>query len=96
MDCDPDLYRMAGQIDNYYWSEENITTLCTPSCIDNSSTWVGNVGDACVGQTYNVASKLVPVDSVALRFVEGITMACLKSEYISERHLLESQSDLTR
>ncbi|KAI1458827.1 hypothetical protein F4805DRAFT_114666 [Annulohypoxylon moriforme] len=78
--CDPDLYRMAGQIDKYYWSKENITTLCTDDCIDDSSTWVENVGDACVGQTYNVASKLAPVDSVAVRYVEGITMACLKSD----------------
>ncbi|KAH7360209.1 hypothetical protein BKA65DRAFT_576795 [Rhexocercosporidium sp. MPI-PUGE-AT-0058] len=80
LNCDPDLYRMAGQIDNYYWSEDNITALCTSSCIDDSSTWVGNVGDACLGQTFNAAGKLVPVDSVALRFVEGITMACLKSD----------------
>ncbi|KAI2464655.1 hypothetical protein F4781DRAFT_436189 [Annulohypoxylon bovei var. microspora] len=80
LNCDPDLYRMAGQIDQYYWSEDNITALCTPDCVDDSSTWVGNVGDACVGQTYNVAGKLAPVDSVALRYVEGITMACLKSD----------------
>ncbi|KAI0888396.1 uncharacterized protein GGS22DRAFT_155744 [Annulohypoxylon maeteangense] len=78
--CDPDLYRMAGQIDKYFWSIDNITTLCTDDCVDDSSTWVENVGDACVGQTYNVASKLVPVDSVAVRYVEGITMACLKSD----------------
>ncbi|KAI1109681.1 hypothetical protein F5Y14DRAFT_444510 [Nemania sp. NC0429] len=77
--CDSDLYRMAGQPDNYYWSEENVTSLCTSDCVDDSSTWVGQVGDACVGQTFNVGGKLVPVDSVALRYVEGITMTCLKS-----------------
>lgn len=71
---------MAGQLDNYYWSEENITSLCTSDCVDDSSTWVGQVGDACIGQTFNVGGRLVPVDSVALRYVEGITMACLKSK----------------
>ncbi|KFY96630.1 hypothetical protein V500_02364 [Pseudogymnoascus sp. VKM F-4518 (FW-2643)] len=90
LDCDPDLYRMAGQIDNYYWSKDNITTLCTPTCIDNSSTWVSNVGDACIGQTYNAASKLVPVDSVALRYVEGITMACLKSDNLPFNYTSDS------
>ncbi|TGJ83729.1 hypothetical protein E0Z10_g5023 [Xylaria hypoxylon] len=78
--CDSDLYRMAGQIDNYFWSMENITSLCTSACVDDSSTWVGSVGDACGGQTFSVGGKLVPVDSVALRYVEGITMACLKSD----------------
>jgi hypothetical protein len=73
---------MAGQIDNYFWSVENVTSLCTSDCVDDTSTWVGNVGDACVGQTFSVGGKLVPVDSVALRYVEGITMACLKSEYV--------------
>lgn len=74
---------MAGQIDNYYWSEDNITALCTSSCIDDSSTWIGNVFNACTGQTYNAGGKLVDVDSVAVRYVEGITLACLKSEYVS-------------
>lgn len=73
---------MAGQIDNYLWSEDNITALCTSDCIADSSTWVANVEEACLGQTYSVASKLVPVDTVAFRYVEGITLACLKSKYV--------------
>ncbi|KAL5315967.1 hypothetical protein ACEPPN_016841 [Leptodophora sp. 'Broadleaf-Isolate-01'] len=77
--CDSTLYRMAGQLDMYYWSEDNLTALCTESCLSDSSSWVGNVGDACVGQTYNVGGKLAPVDTVALRYVEGVTMACLLS-----------------
>jgi len=79
-ECDPTLYRMAGQTDKYFWSEDNLTSGCTESCLSNSSTWVGNVGDACEGETYNVGGKLAPVDTVALRFVEGVTMACLLSE----------------
>lgn len=78
--CDSTLYRMAGQLDMYYWSEDNLTALCTESCLSDSSSWVGNVGDACVGQTYNVGGKLAPVDTVALRYVEGVTMACLLSK----------------
>jgi hypothetical protein len=96
LNCDPDLYRMVGQIDNYLWSEDNVTTLCTPDCISDSSDWVANVEDVCLGQTYNVASKLVPVDTVAFRYVEGITLACLKSEYVYKCLHLEIQADLTR
>jgi hypothetical protein len=76
----------------YFWSEDNLTSLCTESCLSNSSTWVGNVGDACVGQTYNVGGKLAPVDTVALRFVEGVTMACLLSKYVSEGDVARSSS----
>lgn len=86
LDCDPTLYRMAGQIDMYYWSEDNLTALCTESCLSNSSSWVGDVGDACEGQTYNVGGKLAPVTTVALRFVEGISMACLLSKYVSKEN----------
>lgn len=82
--CVSDLYRKVCQIDDWYWSEDNITALCTSSCIDDSSTWVGNVADVCIGQTYNAGGKLVKMDSVTFRYVEGITMACLKSEYVFE------------
>ncbi|KAK0117167.1 hypothetical protein ONS96_013000 [Cadophora gregata f. sp. sojae] len=93
LNCDPTLYRMAGQIDMYYWSQDNLTALCTDSCVSDSSIWVGNVGDACGGQTYNVGGKLAPVDTVALRYVEGITMACLKANNLPFNYTSNSTSN---
>lgn len=81
MACDPDLFRMAGQVDLYYWEQENITDLCTPSCLASSSDWLGNIYDTCDGQTITVDSKLVPAESVAIRYSDGIGLACLTDMY---------------
>ncbi|GAB7348916.1 hypothetical protein MBLNU459_g7604t2 [Dothideomycetes sp. NU459] len=70
---------MSGQIDLYLWSEDNITALCTDDCIGSSSDWIAGVYSACEDQTMTVASKLVPVDSVAYRYADGIGLACMNS-----------------
>jgi hypothetical protein len=67
---------MTSQIDQYYWSLDNVTDLCVRQCLDDSSNWVTNVESVCDGQTFNVAGKLVPVDSVAGRYNEGVVLAC--------------------
>lgn len=84
LSCDPDLFRMTGQVDQYYWSLDNVTTLCVRECLDDSSAWVTNVESACTGQTFNVAGKLVPVDSVAGRFNEGVVLACSTPELVPQ------------
>jgi hypothetical protein len=71
---------MVGQIDTYLWTQDNITALCTLDCINKSSDWITAVETACGGQTYNVGGRLAPVDTVPLRYVEGITLACSKSD----------------
>ena len=73
---------MAGQVDVYYWSLDNVTTLCTDQCFNETSSWAGDVGDACGGQTFTVSGALVPVDSVAMRYIEGLNLACLTSESV--------------
>ena len=78
MTCDPDLFRMAGQVDMYYWSPENITSLCTDVCIHSSSDWIATVYAGCnPTDTIAVDKKLVPVESVAERYSDGIGLACL-------------------
>ncbi|KAG9963623.1 hypothetical protein KCU61_g3456, partial [Aureobasidium melanogenum] len=77
--CDPDLFRMVGQIDQYLWSEDNITALCTSDCIGSSSDWIVTVQTACEGEQMAVASKLVPVEDIAGRYVDGIGLACMDS-----------------
>lgn len=82
--CDPDLFRMAGQVDLYYWDQDNLTALCTPSCLQSSSDWLQGVYDSCNGQTITIDSKMVPVESVAVRYSDGIGLACLTAMYESD------------
>ncbi|KAL8826183.1 MAG: hypothetical protein Q9191_003961 [Dirinaria sp. TL-2023a] len=75
--CDPDLFRMTGQVDLYYWVQDNLTQLCADSCIQSSSNWLQTVQDACGGQTITIDGKMVPTESVAIRYADGIGLACL-------------------
>jgi hypothetical protein len=73
---------MVGQIDQYLWSEDNITSLCTDTCTGSSSGWIVSVQTACDGEQMTVASKLVPVEDVAGRYLDNLGLACLGSEYV--------------
>ncbi|KAI1827702.1 hypothetical protein F4861DRAFT_535908 [Xylaria intraflava] len=76
--CDPDLFRMAGQVDMYYWSPDNISSLCTDACIQSSSDWMGVISTSCSdADTISMDKKLVPADSIAMRYSDGIGLACL-------------------
>lgn len=79
--CDPDLFRMAGQVDLYYWVLDNITDLCTPSCVQSSSDWLEDIYSICDGQSITLDSKMVPVESVAIRYADGFGLACLTDRY---------------
>ena len=94
--CDPDLFRMTGQIDLYYWAQDNLTDLCTASCIQSASDWLEGVYNSCGGQTITIDSKMVPTESVAIRYADGIGLACLTDMYDSdlkcEARLIQAQS----
>ena len=79
--CDPDLFRMAGQVDLYHWGQDNLTDLCTPSCLASSSDWVENIHKACDSQDITTDSENVPASLVALRYSDGISLACLTDVY---------------
>lgn len=73
---------MTGQLDNYLWSSENITGLCIDGCLDSASDWLGGVWDSCSStDTIVIESKMVPVDTVAQRYIDGINLACLTDTY---------------
>ena len=74
---------MAGQVDLYYWVQDNLTDLCTSSCLQSSSDWLSGIYDTCDGQTITIDSKMVPVESVALRYSDGIGLTCLTDMYES-------------
>ena len=74
---------MTGQVDLYYWAQDNFTGLCTASCIQSASDYLGTVYDLCDGQTITIDSKMVPIESVAERYSDGIGLACLTDTYDS-------------
>ncbi|KAI0467969.1 hypothetical protein F4859DRAFT_517504 [Xylaria cf. heliscus] len=76
--CDPDLFRMAGQVDMYYWSSDNVSSLCTDDCIWSSSEWIDGIYGSCnPTDTIAIDKKLVPADSIAIRYSDGIGLVCL-------------------
>jgi len=72
---------MAGQIDLYYWDGDKITSLCTSDCLQASSDWMATVYAACnPTDTIPVDGKLVPIETVGERYVDGVGLACLTDQ----------------
>ena len=69
--------RMALNVDDYFWSNDNLTDLCIDSdCLDEAGAWGNDVESACDGQLIVVNGKLVDVSTVADRYNDGLTIAC--------------------
>ena len=77
--CDQTLFQMANTVDSYLWTTENLTDLCTADCIQSSQKWWLDVQDRCAIDTIAAYGKLIPAESVAGRFSDGLSIACLKS-----------------
>lgn len=76
--CDQDLFLWASSVDTYWWSETNVTDLCTPGCTRSAGNWNADVQKRCDGQSIAVYGKLVEVDSVPGRYYDGLNIACLQ------------------
>ena len=70
---------MAGQFDNYYWENDNITDLCGTGCQPDANTWHWAVQDACDGQTITAYGKLLPAESISGRYLDAMNHLCLAS-----------------
>ena len=77
--CDQTLFQMANTVDSYLWTPGNLTDLCTAGCIQSSQKWWFDVQDRCATDTIAAYGKLIPAESVAGRFSDGLGIACLKS-----------------
>ena len=77
--CDQTLFQMANTVDSYLWTTANLTDLCTADCIQSSQKWWSDVQDRCAMDTIAAYGKLIPAESVAGRFSDGLGIACLKS-----------------
>lgn len=75
--CDQTLFQMTSTVDNYRWASDNLTTLCTRDCFAAADDWNIDVQTRCDGDTLVAYNKIVPADSVAGRFLDGVQIACL-------------------
>ncbi|KAH8899990.1 hypothetical protein GQ53DRAFT_593861, partial [Thozetella sp. PMI_491] len=75
--CDATLLRMAGNVDNYLWGKDNITTLCTSVCQSTTQAWWADVQLACANDYMNVHGRQVPPLSIPGRVLDGMNIACL-------------------
>ena len=83
--CDQTLFQMANEVDSYLWTTENVTDLCTTDCTKSTQNWWSNVIDECASDTLAAYGKLIPAESVAGRYADGLEIACLKSGSVSSK-----------
>ena len=81
---------MVGSVDNYWWEDDNLTAICTGNCSQEAKLWNSDVLGSCENQNVVVNGKLVPADSISARFIDGMNLACLSSQYMPPRISLPS------
>ncbi|KAI1080828.1 hypothetical protein F5B20DRAFT_570266 [Whalleya microplaca] len=91
-ECDQDLFTMAVNWDIYWWKVDNVTDLCLGNCSVAANQWLSRVQDACYGEYISSYGKLIPSDSVAARYIDGVNVACLYSYSGDSWCLPESQN----
>ncbi|CAK7207308.1 hypothetical protein SEUCBS139899_010118 [Sporothrix eucalyptigena] len=80
VDCDQDLFRMAGNADGYFWSDDNATALCTKDCMSSAASWWAQSASACADEVLNAYGRLYPVETVTGRYLDGINIVCLTAD----------------
>ncbi|KAJ8127713.1 hypothetical protein O1611_g5922 [Lasiodiplodia mahajangana] len=75
--CDGDLLRMAVNVDNYLWYQDNVTTLCTSECLSSTKTWWSDVLSDCANDYITVNGRQVPPMTIPGRMLDGMNLACL-------------------
>ncbi|KXH42795.1 LysM domain-containing protein [Colletotrichum salicis] len=76
--CDKDLFGWTVKVDDVYWTEQDVRTLCVPGCETNVRTWTETVASACNEDWLVVGDRAVPAETLSLRFAEGLEIACLR------------------
>ena len=77
--CQQTLFQMSSTVDSYHWTTEDVTNLCTTSCIASAKIWWSDVQDRCEWDTLTAYGKMIPAESVAGRFFDGLSITCLQS-----------------
>lgn len=67
------------KVDQVYWQESDVTTLCTPRCINAATGWKTKVEQACAKDYLRSGDRYVPADTLSDRMSEGLNIACMRS-----------------
>ncbi len=87
--CDNDLFPWTQKVDQVYWEQENVVSLCTEECVASVEKWKQSVETACETDYLRSGERYVPADTLSSRFIEGLNMACMRSSS-NEWCLIES------
>lgn len=90
--CDQTLFQMSNTVDSYLWTTDNVTDLCTIACISSTANWWSDVQERCAMDTIAAYGKMIPAESIAGRFSDGLNIACLTSGPSSNSSWLSSNS----
>jgi hypothetical protein len=58
VECDQTLFQMVGDVDGYFWEDDNATALCTSDCISAAVSWWSNAVDQCEDDQLNAYGKV--------------------------------------
>lgn len=76
--CEQTLFQMSNTVDSYLWTTENVTDLCTPACVTSTAEWWSDVQDRCTMENIAAYGKMIPAESIAGRYFDGLSIACLQ------------------
>lgn len=88
--CEQTLFQMSVTVDSYLWTTENVTDLCTPACITSTAKRWSDVQTRCAGENIAAYGKMVPAETIAGRFFDGLGIACLQSDMSSNSSISNS------
>lgn len=79
LDCDTSTTNLVAQgVDNSYWYQNNITTLCTSACTSSMATWLSAVEANCGSEGMTFGETVVDPRFVPYVFIENYDVACLQ------------------
>ncbi|OJD29410.1 chitin-type 1 [Diplodia corticola] len=68
----------AQGVDLEYWSQENVTTMCTADCSTSLEKWLSAVESDCSGQQVAHNGLVLDPKYMPLRYIGGYQLACLQ------------------
>jgi hypothetical protein len=66
------------KVDQVYWQESDVITLCTSRCVNAAGLWKTKVESACTSDWLRHGERYVPADTLSDRISEGLSMACMQ------------------
>ncbi|KAI5292014.1 hypothetical protein KEM52_006682 [Ascosphaera acerosa] len=73
-----------------YWTEGEITSLCTPDCSASLNDWYASVEQSCSDDTIVISDKEIPPKMIPQKYIGGYNAVCLQDS-LKNWCILESQ-----